>query len=99
MAKADSSFSPPWSRRSLGEGGFLLFLPLSRRSLGEGGFRLPENLLDPATAKSGRPFSPIQRAADSEAGAIEHMRINHRGRNIFVSQQFLDGTNIRATFQ
>lgn len=31
--------------------------------------------------------------------AIQHMRVEHRGHDVFVTQQFLDGANVIAVSQ
>ena len=41
----------------------------------------------------------IQRAADGEAAAIQNVRINHGGLDIFVAEEFLDGANIVTRFK
>ena len=48
-----------------------------------------------------RPIKPslIKRASDADAGAREHMRVDLGRGHVFVSQKFLDGSNIRAGFE
>jgi hypothetical protein len=38
----------------------------------------------------------VQRTHDGSAASVEHMRINHSCRNIFMPQQFLHGSYIVA---
>ena len=34
-----------------------------------------------------------------EAGAVQHMRVNHRSGDVFVAEQFLNGANIVSVFK
>lgn len=42
---------------------------------------------------------PIQRTSYPSASTIEHMGINHRSFDIFVTKQFLDGADVVAILQ
>jgi hypothetical protein len=41
----------------------------------------------------------IQRTPDGDARFIKHVRVDHRGRHIFVTEQFLHSANIIPVFQ
>ena len=41
----------------------------------------------------------VQRAADGKTRFVQDVGINHRGGNVLVSKQLLDGTDIVATFK
>jgi len=41
----------------------------------------------------------IERAAHALATALQHMRIEHGGPDVFVPQEFLHGANVIAIFQ
>ena len=41
----------------------------------------------------------VQRAGDTLPALLNHMRVNHRGGQIGMSQQFLDGADVRAPLQ
>lgn len=41
----------------------------------------------------------VQRAADGKTGLIQDVSVNHRGGNVLMSKQLLDGTDIVATFK
>jgi hypothetical protein len=43
--------------------------------------------------------SGIERAADSLPAALQHVRVDHRGADVLVAQEFLHGTNIITIFQ
>ena len=38
----------------------------------------------------------VERAADAETGFVEDVGVDHRGRDVLVPEQFLDGANIVA---
>ena len=41
----------------------------------------------------------IQRAGHALATLLDHMGVNHRGGYIRMTQQFLDGADVRASLQ
>ena len=41
----------------------------------------------------------VGRALDCDAGAVEHMGVNHGGDNVGMAQQFLHGADIISVFQ
>jgi hypothetical protein len=41
----------------------------------------------------------VKRAANGQPRFIQNVGVNHRGGDVFVPEQFLDGTNIVAVFQ
>ncbi len=44
-------------------------------------------------------YSLIQRAAHRPAAAVEDVGVDHRGADVFVTQEFLDGADIVAILQ
>lgn len=43
--------------------------------------------------------SLIQRAFDPNSRSVQHMRVNHRGANVFVAQEFLHRANVVTTLK
>jgi hypothetical protein len=41
----------------------------------------------------------VERAVDTPATALQHMRIDHGSADVLVSQKFLHGTDVIAIFQ
>ena len=41
----------------------------------------------------------VERAADVDAGTVQHMGVNHGRSDVFVAQQFLNGTNVVPVFK
>ena len=37
---------------------------------------------------------PVSRTADAAAGSIQDVRVNHRGTNVLVAQEFLNRPNV-----
>ena len=46
-----------------------------------------------------RDLKTIYRAADTDRPSIQNMGIDHRGSDVFVSQEFLDRSNVVTVFQ
>ena len=47
----------------------------------------------------GRRRLVVERAADVDAGTVQHMGVNHGGSDVLVAEQFLNGTNVIPVFK
>jgi len=47
----------------------------------------------------GSPEEPVRRALDAEAAAVEDMGVDHRGSDVAVPEQLMDGANVIARLQ
>ncbi len=45
------------------------------------------------------PRSGVQRTADGEAAAVEHVGVDHRGADVLMAEQLLDRADIVAVFE
>ena len=65
--------------------------PLSLKSLRLARFPIRRGLQRASVA-----LQTIQRALGARATLLDHVRVSHRSRDIIVTQQLLNGTNVRA---
>jgi len=49
--------------------------------------------------RSQNRFSSIERAPHADSRPVQHMGVNHSGRDILVTQQLLDGSNVVVRLQ
>jgi hypothetical protein len=50
-------------------------------------------------ARMAKPIYLVQRALHSQSWPIQHVGVNHRRAHVFVTKEFLHGSNVVAIFQ